>query len=297
MNLPHDPDSDTLNMVTVERLGAVRRLTLNRTEVRNALSFELLVRLREELESATDDQETSVVILRGAGRGFSAGFDLSGGSTARDLWSDRERQRRFGREFEAIWYCPLPVIACVHGFCLAGAADLALHCDFMVATPDVRIGYPPVRDMGVPPTNMWLYRAGLHLAKRLLLTGDSINGLEAYQCGIATLLSPSSDIDSDCLAFADRIAQVGRETLMGNKAVLNRGIDLMGRANLNRFAEFEDALAHRSPAADRFRVVAQEAGLREAVRLRDAPFQPDPSGFISSGYKPLDEDRSKPAPK
>lgn len=267
-------------LLLAERFGAVRRLTLNRPDRRNALSLELLRELVAGLEEATDDRDTSVVVLRGAGKGFSAGYDLSGGGRVLDVWSDRERLRRTNRALEELFNTPLPVIAQVHGFALAGGADLALHCDMLVCAEDARIGFPPVRNLGVPPTNMWLYRLGPQLAKRLLLTGDSVTGSEAHQLGLAIDSWPTEALDEKVLALAKRMAQMGREMLIGNKHVLNRGIDLMGRATLSRIAETEDAVAHLSEAAHRFRARVADIGLHAALRERDAAFQPDPPGIF-----------------
>lgn len=264
-----------------EQVGAVRRLTLNRPEASNALSPALLAALGEALDDAADDPDTSVVVLEGAGRGFCAGFDIAprpGGR--RDIWSDRQRLLRNTRVFDVLWSCPLPVIASVHGYCVAGGADLALHCDLLVAADDARIGYPPVRNLGVPPTNMWLYRLGPQMAKRLLLTGDSITGREAAQIGLAIESCDAADLRDVTLDLAARMALNGREMLMGNKAVINQGIDLMGRATLGYIASTEDAIAHTAPAAVAFRERATEIGLAKAVRERDEPFAPDPPGIV-----------------
>jgi len=265
-------------LVLVEQLGRVRRLTLNRPDKSNAISRDLLATLVSEIDGAADDQDTSVIVLQGAGRGFCAGFDLGAGSQ-QTIWSDRERLRRTGRHLDVVWSCPIPVIAQVHGFALAGGSDLALHCDFLICAEGARIGYPPVRDLGVPPSTMWLYRAGLQMAKRMLMTGDSLTGIEAHEIGLAIEVWPEADLADRALALAQRIALVGREALIGNKAVLNRGIDLMGRATLNRIAETEDALAHTAPSALAFRERAREHGLKVALQERDAPFQPDPPGI------------------
>lgn len=262
-------------LVETEQFGKVRRLTLNRPDKRNALSFALLDALEAAVEDATDDPETSVIVLRGAGRGFCAGFDLTPPAEAKrppDIWSDRERLRRLASRMESIWYCPLPVVAQVHGFAMAGGSDLALHCDLLVASEDARIGYPPVRDLGVPPTNLWVYRLGPQTAARLLLTGDSLSGREAFRLGLATAVFAPSEIEDGTLALAQRLALVGREMLIGNKHVINRAVDLMGRPVLGRFAEAEDALAHSSATSQAFRRSAFEHGLKEALARRDGPF-------------------------
>lgn len=271
-------------LVEAEQLGRVRRLTLNRPEKRNALSFALLDAIEAALDAAMDDPETSVVVLRGAGKGFCAGFDLTPPSAATpppDIWADRERLRRMTRRMEAVWHCPLPIIAQVHGFALAGGSDLALHCDLMVVSQDARIGYPPVRDLGVPPTNLWVYRLGPQTAKRMLLTGDSVSGAEAERIGMAVEAWGPDELDDGTLALAQRMALVGREMLIGNKFVINRGVDLMGRGVLASFATTEDALAHASPVSRAFRQKAFEHGLGTALRERDEPFAEGDLGRIA----------------
>lgn len=265
-------------LIEVEDKGAVRRLTLNRPETHNALSGELLSELQDALEAGTDDTSVSVFIVRGAGRSFSSGFDLGTSSADRrkametDPWRGRDLLRRLTRHHEAVWQCPLPVVAAVHGNCLAGGADLALHCDFMFVANDARIGYPPVRNLGAAPTNLWLYRIGAQQAKRLLLTGDLVSGKEAVEIGLAMQACSVEDLDDVTMAFAQRMALIDRNLLISNKTVVNRGIDLMGRMMLNRIAESEDALGHTSAAAREFGAIATEHGLREAIRRRDAPF-------------------------
>lgn len=284
------------DVLLVEQIGAVRRLVLNRPERSNALDAHLLAALPAALDAAVDDPDTSVLVIAGAGRGFCAGFDLTPGAGPRDLWADRARLRRNARVFDVLWDCPLPIVAAVHGYCVAGGADLALHCDVLVAAHDARIGYPPVRDLGVPPTNMWLYRLGPQMAKRLLLTGDSLSGREAVAIGLAVEGAPADELPDRALALAQRMARNGREALIGNKHVVNRGIDLMGRSALAAVATTEDAIAHTAPRAQAFRERAAEVGLAQAVRERDAPFQPDPPGIVSVSADGVGSDRSGGAP-
>jgi enoyl-CoA hydratase len=171
-----------------------------------------------------------------------------------------------------LWECAIPVIAQVQGNCLAGGTDLALHCDLVVAADDARIGFPPVRSMGVPPTNMWLYHLGPQWTKRLLFTGDTISGEQARDLGLVVATAPADELDATVSALAERIALIGRDLLVANKRVVNMGVDLMGRAQLQRFAAVHDAIGHRAPEARAFSDRITEVGLRQAVRERDARF-------------------------
>jgi enoyl-CoA hydratase len=262
-------------VLLVEQLGAVRRLTLNRPAKRNALDEALVEALLGQLADVAGDEGTSVVLLRGAGPSFSAGWDLSaavGGE--HDLRRDRAVLAATGRRMDAVFNCPVPVIAQVHGHCLAGAADLVLHCDLLVVAHDAAIGYPPVRSLGVPSSNMWLYRAGPTLARRMLFTGDTITGDDAVAHELAVSAHPADALDTAALDLAERVARSSRDMLMSNKRVLNMAIELLGRTTLQRFAQAEDALAHVSPDAAAFRREAREGGLAAAFRERDQPFGP-----------------------
>jgi len=283
MNRSRDEESD-MTLIDVERFDRVTRLTLNRPEKRNALSSQLLDELVANIDEASTDPETSVLVLRGAGQGFSAGFDL-GGESSSSYSADRERLRIMRRKLEALWECPIPTIAAVHGFALAGGADLALHCDFLLMSHEAKIGYPPVRNLGVPPTHMWLYRLGPQMTKRMLFTGDSVTGEEAAHLGLALESCDTERLDEVSLNLAQRIALVSRECLVGNKSVVNQGIDLMGRSSLARFAQVEDVLAHSSPGAQIFREDVKRDGLVQALRHRDSGFEVLPHDVVAGKDK------------
>jgi enoyl-CoA hydratase len=199
------------------------------------------------------------------------------GAAPGGIEADVASMLELGTGWARVWHCAVPVIAQVHGNCLAGGTDLALHCDIVVAAEDARIGFPPVRSMGVPPTNMWLYHLGPQWTKRLLFTGDTVSGTEAAAVGLVQAAVPPAELDGYALALAARIALVGRDLLTANKRVINHGIELMGRAELQRFAALSDAVAHRSADARAFSARAAEVGLKQAVRQRDQVFDvPDP---------------------
>src|SRR5215467_12970425 len=167
----------------------VRRVTLNRPEKRNALNNQLRSEILQALEEADQDQDVRVSILRGAGRCFSAGYDLgmnnikgqpyyTAGGTGQ--WPRHVIEGSF-----RIWDMAKPVIAQVHGYCLAGASELAAACDLVYVAPDAQIGYPPVRSMSSPDFLWQPWLLGLRRAMEALLTGDSISGTEAVQAGYA----------------------------------------------------------------------------------------------------------------
>ncbi len=284
--------------VLTEQIGPVTRLTLNRPRQHNPLTPRCIRELLEAVARAEDDQDVRVIVIRGSGHSFSSGYGIlpediepGQGGAAAGIESDIAAMLELGAGWAKVWDCRIPVIAQVHGNCLAGGTDLALHCDIVVTARDARLGFPPVRSMGVPPTNMWLYHLGPQWTKRLLFTGDTVSGAEAAAIGLAQAAVPGAELDEYVLSLANRIALVGRELLTANKRVVNEGIELMGRSRLQRFAALNDAVAHRAQDARAFSARAAEVGLRQAVVERDAPFDGDdrPAGGTGQGSDPLPE--------
>jgi enoyl-CoA hydratase len=271
--------------LTVEEIGRVRRLTLNRPDHHNPLTPRCIRELLAAVAEAEADATVSVIIIRSTGRSFSSGYgfiaeDTDPGDFPQHdgIEGDVSAMLALGEGWARIWDCAIPVIAQVQGNCLAGGTDLALHCDLVVAADDARIGFPPVRSMGVPPTNMWLYNVGPQWTKRLVLTGDTITGLEAKEIGLAVATAPADALDSMALELAERMALIGRDLLVANKRVVNMGIELMGRSQLQRFAALNDAIGHRAPEAKAFSKQIAEVGLRRAIKDRDAAFEPPSRG-------------------
>jgi enoyl-CoA hydratase len=273
--------TDEFATITVERIDHIRRITLNRPEHHNPLTPRCIREILRAVAEAQADVEVRVLIIRSTGRTFSSGYgyvaeDFEDGDFAQHagIEDDVTAMIALGSGWATVWDCPIPVIAQVHGNCLAGGTDLALHCDVVVAAEDARIGFPPVRSMGVPPTNMWLYNIGPQWTKRLLLTGDTVSGLEAREIGLVVDTAPADELDQVVLDLAARMALISRDLLIGNKRVVNLGVELMGRSQLQRFAAINDAVGHRAPEALAFSARIGEIGLRQAVRERDGAFDP-----------------------
>jgi enoyl-CoA hydratase len=224
-----------------------------------------------------------VIVIRSTGPSFSSGYgyiaeDTDAGDfpAHESLEGDVSAMLSLARQWGRVWDCAIPVIAQVQGNCLAGGTDLALHCDLVVAAEDARIGFPPVRSMGVPPTNMWLYNVGPQWTKRLLFTGDTLTGTEAREAGLVVATAPADQLDDVVMELAQRIALIGRDLLVANKRVVNSGVELMGRGQLQRLAALNDAVGHQAPEALAFTERIAEVGLRAAVKERDAAFEPPP---------------------
>ena len=259
------------------------RVTLNRPNKRNALSVPLLEELEHALWEADDDRSVHSLILRGAGPAFCAGYDLSGSGapkvddgverrTGRSIDDDIWMLERSNRRIRALWEIHKPVIAQVHGHCLAGGTDVALCCDMVIVSDDAVIGFPPARNLGALPNNLWLYHCGPQWAKRLQLTGDTVTGSEAAQIGLAMKSVPSQHLAAEVEGLADRMALIDPDLLAANKRVLNLGMELMGAQTLQRLAAENDARGHRAPGTRAYFQAVKEKGLRAAFRERDAGF-------------------------
>ena len=264
------------------------RITLNRPEKLNALTLKLQSELNEALWEADNNTSVHCVILRGAGRAFSAGYDLSGadrsvpvsriqsdentyrgGSSIDDDAWQLERAQRYRM---AIFDMHKPVIAQLHGYCLAGGTDIALMCDMVIAADDTLIGFPPARDLGALPNNMWIYHVGPQWAKRLNLTGDYITGKEAQQIGLVMKSVPKEHLDNEVEQLADRLAMIDPDLLSTNKRIINMAMELMGARTLQRMASENDVRGHNTKAAAGFGRSVADIGLRDTLRNRDSKF-------------------------
>jgi enoyl-CoA hydratase len=252
---------------------------MNRPDQHNPLTPRCIREILRAVELAGTDEQVRALIIRSTGRSFSSGYgyvaeDVEEGDFAQHgaIEGDVTAMIGLGSGWARIWDCPIPVIAQVHGNCLAGGTDLALHCDLVVAAEDARIGYPPVRSMGVPPSHMWIYNVGPQWTKRLLLTGDTVTGREAREIGLVVATAPADQLDQAVLDLASRMALIGRDLLIANKRVINMGVELMGRSQLQKFSALNDVIGHRAPEALAFSDRIGELGLREAVRERDRAF-------------------------
>jgi enoyl-CoA hydratase len=263
----------------------VAYVTLNRPEKRNAMNPQLSQEIFDALREADDLTSVHCVVLAGAGKDFSAGMDLANISDTLENEDEGSYRGRPGGFDDEYWHLRLaadrrveafkmakPVIAKIHGNCLAGATDIALQCDILIAATDARIGFPATRAIGSPPTHMWLYHVGPQWAKRLLFTGDVIRGSEAARIGLVMKAVPPEVLDAEVDALARRIALVAPDLLAAHKRIVNLGMELMGALTLQRLAAENDARAHLSAGFREFFANVAEHGVREAVRLRDEPF-------------------------
>ena len=269
--------------IEYEASNGIGRVRLNRPEKLNALSRELQDELVDCLERADDDPEVRVMTLRGNGRAFCAGYDITPPTTPEaqaaaqeqrdNIRADIHRMKRTPNTMNSILNLSKPVIVGVHGYCIAGGTDLAMHCDIIIAADDAQIGFPPVRSMGTPPTHMWTYMVGPQWAKWFLLTGESVSGTRAEELGLVWKSVPGEGLDAAVEDLARTMARIPWELLAANKSIVNKAMDLMGRSTLQHIAAETDAIAHQAPIVKEFSRMAREEGLKAALEWRDGPFR------------------------
>jgi enoyl-CoA hydratase len=265
-------------VLLTEDLGPVRRLTMNRPSALNALNGELMDALMDALDAAAADEGVRVLILRGAGRAFCSGYDLTedaeGGEMDAREWHrvlehDNDRMLR-------ILDHPKPVIASVHSYCLAGGTDLMLACDLAVAAEDAFFGYVDVR-FGSGVVSMFLpWVIGVRAAKELLFTGeDRVSAAEALRLGLVNRVVPREGLDAATLALAEGIAKNEPFVVQSTKRAVNRAWDVAGfRAAMESNVEIDVGIETANlPARDEFRRITQQQGLKAAIAWRDAQYR------------------------
>jgi enoyl-CoA hydratase len=266
--------------------GRVCRITLNRPRLLNAINREMPGEIRRAVEAANADPRVHVIVLAGAGRAFCAGYDLkafaeSGNEVIQDMpWDpmlDYRIMKGWTEDFFSIWRSYKPVICKVHGYAVAGGSDIALCADLVLMAEDAKIGYMPSRVWGCPTTAMWVYRLGAEKAKRMLLTGDTIDGRTAKDWGLVYDAVPAKKLDDAVDQLASRMAGVPQNQLMMQKLMINQAYENMGLANTQMIATLFDGITRHSPEGVWFKQYAERHGFHAAVKWRDSG-RPIPSG-------------------
>ena len=267
-------------------------ITLNRPERMNTLTEELVQGVADSIDRASASRDVRAVVLRGAGRVFTAGYDLTpGGSGDRRFWSrpfdaphpdpregawDPVRDYQFMnhnvQRFMKIWHCPKPVIGQIHGWAVGGATDLVLCCDQLFMAEDAHIGYAPSRIFGVPTTMMWVYRLGLEHAKQFLLSGDAIDAATAHRIGLVGHVCPADELGRRVEAYARRFRHIPANQLAMNKMLINQAFENMGLRTTQMCGVLLDGAARHTEEAYRWMEKVAEQGFRETAFERDAPF-------------------------
>jgi enoyl-CoA hydratase len=265
----------------LEVAGRVATITLDRPERLNAINDEMPGEIRAAVQAANADERVHVIVLQGAGAAFCAGYDLKhyaeGDATNRctqglpwDPMRDYAFMKRNTEDFMSLWRSYKPTICKVHGYAAAGGSDIALACDLIVMADDAKIGYMPARVWGCPTTAMWVYRIGPQRAKRMLFTGDMIDGRTAADWGLALQSVPAAELDAAVATLAERIAGVPKNQLMMHKLTINQAVDAMGLEQTQMFATVFDGITRHSPEGLWFKRYAGQYGFQAAAEWRDS---------------------------
>jgi len=270
-----DPTYRSLRYATADRKAYI---TLNRPERLNAIDTHMPREIAAAVERANEDPAVHVIVLGGAGRSFCSGYDLkafaeSGIGTQGQVWDpikDYRGMKANTDDFTSLFRSLKPTICKVQGHAVAGGSDIALCCDLVVMADDARIGYMPARVWGCPTTAMWVYRLGAERAKRMLLTGDTIDGRQAASWGLVLESVPADQLDTHVEALADRIAGVPINQLAMQKLMVNQAHDNMGLHGTQILATVFDGITRHSPEGRWFQQLAADEGFPAAVEWRDS---------------------------
>lgn len=261
----------TYQNVLYEVKGRIATITLNRPDKLNALNEPLLSELESALKQADIDDSIHAIILKGAGRAFSAGFDVAPSEarsgTLRNIAIDRNRlQKNMDRLF-LLWSIRKPVIAQVHGYCTTGGTIIALLCDITVVAEDARIAPAPLAGpLGAGLTSvLWAWHIGPKKAKELCFRiGVFIDGQEAARIGWANRAVPADRLDEEVWKLAEEIAETPLELLTLEKLTITRMQESMGLRAAAMFGVEIDAIAHFTEPVQRFNQLVRERGLKQA---------------------------------
>lgn len=253
-----------------EKAGNLGYITLNRPEKLNAISIGMQRELDAVMDEAEGDGDARVLIIRGAGRAFSVGYDLDpnaeGRSNSGDTVDDLRRLRWALERWIRLWDCPKPVIAQVHGYCLAGATQLCVMTDLTIVAEDARIGFPSIPVGGGFISPMWTWLVGPKRAKEMsFIPGSQIDGRTAAAWGFANRAVPAARLEADVRETAARIALVPSKILQLKKASVNRTMEVQGFRTAIMLGTETDAILHASEPVEQLTGMIREAGLKGAI--------------------------------
>jgi enoyl-CoA hydratase len=266
---------DYQKIIVDEPRPMVCRITLNRPEKRNPLSNELRTEMFHALEEADKNSEIRVSIIRGAGPCFSAGYDLKSDTSQDQPFYTAGGLANWPRHvvegFFRMWDMAKPIIAQVHGYCLAGGTELATACDLVYVAEDAMIGYPVVRTMSPPDNQFYPWIVGLRRAMELMLTGDHMSGTEAAESGFANRAFPAEELEENVLRIAERVALTPSDLQQFNKRAVHRQMDAMGiRAGIRAGTEMQQLAFFSDTTRAYFKEM--QKGLTQALSKRDEAF-------------------------
>lgn len=259
-----------------EVVDGIARFCINRPERSNSLDAAALLVLDDALADAAGRPDVQALLFEGTGSGFCSGYDLAPTGAInikhQSVTDDWARLVRNNDRWERIFSFPKPTVAKVFGYALAGGFELAMSCDFVIAAEDTRFGHPPLRSLGVPPFLVFPQVLGHRDTREMLLTGNSVSGAEARRRGWITRAVPREQLDAATDEVLDSLRAMPLENLQLIKMSLLRGDMIVGHRAVRGIGVEFDAIAHRGAAAGKFWDDVDEVGLRQALRIRDAPF-------------------------
>jgi enoyl-CoA hydratase len=272
----------TLRLTKDKSNPRIGRITFTRPDKFNAITGDTPGDIRKAVELANADSEIHVIIVQGEGEAFCAGYDI--GLFGEELgdhpckqekepWDpmiDYQYMRQCTDDFMSLWRSYKPTIARVQKYAIAGGSDIALCCDQVIMEDTARIGYMPVRVWGCPTTAHWVYRLGPERAKRLVLTGDLIDGKTAKDWGLVIDAVPSDQLDATVNALAAKMTAIPKSHLMMQKMIVNQAVENMGLLQSQMSAVVFDGITRHNPEGLWFRRYAQVYGFKAAVQWRDS---------------------------
>jgi enoyl-CoA hydratase len=283
--------------------GPIGTITLNRPDRLNTIVPPMPDEFETVVRHASADQAVKVIVLRGAGRSFCAGYDFGGGFhhwddvlTTDGTWDPGKDFVGAGAwgptpKFMSIWRSPKPVIAQIHGWCVGGGSDMALCADLIIASEDAQIGTPYARIWGCYLSGMWLYRLGLAKAKEHALTGRPLSGRQAAEVELINRAVPFEQLEAEVARQAHELASLPPSQLAAMKLIVNQAYENMGLCSTQTLGPILDGLMRNTPDARAFIEKATEQGVRKATNERDALFgdysvagpagRPDPENVIT----------------
>lgn len=268
--------SDEPLVLTDDPAQYVRRITLNRPAKRNAMSNRLRTQLFAALQAGDADPDVRVMIIRGAGSCFCAGYDLAPEPGDPMPWyttgGDGQWPRHVVEGWFDIWDMATPVIAQVHGWCLAGGSELATACDLVYVADDAQIGYPPIRTMTTPDMQFHPWMMGMRAAMEQMLTGDALTGEDAARLGWANRAYPADELEERVLAMAVRVAGIPPDLQQLNKRTVHRAMEVMGVRTAIRYGSEILALGLHQKSSREYMARMFSGGLNPALAERDRPF-------------------------
>jgi enoyl-CoA hydratase len=290
--------------ILYDTAAAIATITLNRPQQLNTIVPPMPEEVERAVAEATLDEHVKVIVVRGAGRAFCAGYDFGDGFRHWDEAITTDGRWDPGKDFVAatapqlaptqklmsVWRTSKPVIAQVHGWCVGGGSDFALCADLVVASDDAVIGTPYSRMWGAYLSGMWIYRLGLARAKYHALTGRPLSGREAAEVQLINEAVPFAELESRVAALAAELTAIPSSQLAAMKLVVNHAYETMGLSSTQTLGPILDGLMRNTPDALRFIDAAEREGVRAAVTGRDKPFgdysqappelRPDPAHVI-----------------